>query len=36
MLPQIIDQMTPKGQLPDDQNDPVAQALAMLQAKRSA
>ena len=36
MLPQIIDQMTPQGQLPSGQDDPVAQALAMLQAKRSA
>jgi uncharacterized protein YidB (DUF937 family) len=35
ILPQIIDQMTPRGQLPDEQNDPVAQALAMLQKKRT-
>ena len=36
MLPQLIDGMTPRGQLTDDQDDPVAQALAMLQAKRGA
>ena len=35
ILPQLIDQMTPKGHLPDDQNDPVAQALAMLQKTRT-
>jgi len=35
ILPQIIDRMTPHGQLPDDQNDPVAQALAMLQKTRT-
>ena len=36
MLPQIIDHMTPHGQIPTGQDDPVAQALAMLQAKRTA
>ena len=35
ILPQVIDQMTPHGRLPDDQNDPVAQALAMLQKTRT-
>jgi len=35
ILPQIIDKMTPHGQLPDDQNDPVAEALAMLQKTRT-
>jgi uncharacterized protein YidB (DUF937 family) len=34
MLPQLIDGMTPQGHLPDAQDDPVAQVLAMLQAKR--
>jgi uncharacterized protein YidB (DUF937 family) len=34
MLPQLIDGMTPQGHLPAAQDDPVAQALAMLQAKR--
>jgi uncharacterized protein YidB (DUF937 family) len=35
MLPQLIDHMTPHGQVPDDQSDPVAQALAMLQQQRT-
>lgn len=35
MLPQLIDQFTPNGQVPDDGNDIVAQALAMLN-KRTA
>jgi len=30
MLPQLIDQFTPNGAVPDNQNDVVAQALAML------
>ena len=30
MLPQLIDQFTPNGEMPDNQNDVVAQALAML------
>ena len=34
ILPQIIDHMTPHGQIPDDTSDPVAQALAMLQKNR--
>ena len=34
ILPQIVDRMTPQGQLPGGEDDPVAQALAMLQAKR--
>jgi uncharacterized protein YidB (DUF937 family) len=33
MLPQLIDRMTPNGQLPDDHNDMVAQALALLTKK---
>jgi uncharacterized protein YidB (DUF937 family) len=35
MLPQLIDRMTPHGQVPDDHNDMVAQALALL-TKKSA
>ena len=35
LLPQLIDRMTPHGHVPDGQNDPVAQALAMLQKTRS-
>jgi uncharacterized protein YidB (DUF937 family) len=35
MLPQIIDGMTPHGQVPDEHNDLVAQALAIL-AKKTA
>jgi uncharacterized protein YidB (DUF937 family) len=30
MLPQLIDQFTPNGAVPDDHNDMVAQALAIL------
>jgi len=30
MLPQLIDRFTPDGQIPDNHNDMVAQALAML------
>ena len=30
MLPQLIDKFTPNGELPDNQNDVVAQALAIL------
>ncbi len=33
MFPQMIDKMTPHGQVPDDHNDMVAQALAMLTRK---
>jgi uncharacterized protein YidB (DUF937 family) len=33
-LPNVIDQMTPNGQIPADQNDLVAQALAILQRGR--
>ncbi len=36
MLPQIIDKMTPHGQVPDDHGDMLAQALAALTAKRPA
>jgi uncharacterized protein YidB (DUF937 family) len=35
MLPQLIDQFTPNGEVPDQQDDIVAQALAMLN-KRTA
>jgi uncharacterized protein YidB (DUF937 family) len=35
ILPQIIDRMTPHGQIPDDHNDLVSQALAMLQKTRT-
>ena len=31
MLPQIIDRMTPHGEVPANHDDLVAQALAMLQ-----
>ena len=34
MLPQVVDEMTPRGQIPDNQNDLVNQALAMLQKGR--
>ncbi|MEP7329696.1 MAG: YidB family protein [Betaproteobacteria bacterium] len=34
MLPGVVDQMTPGGQIPDDHNDLVAQALAILQKGR--
>ena len=30
MLPQLIDKFTPEGQVPDDQDDMVAKALALL------
>ena len=33
ILPQMIDKMTPQGQVPDDHNDMVAQALALLTKK---
>jgi uncharacterized protein YidB (DUF937 family) len=33
MLPQLIDKMTPHGQVPDDHNDMVTQALALLTKK---
>ena len=33
MLPQMIDKMTPHGQVPDDHGDMVAQALALLTKK---
>ena len=36
MLPQVMDQMTPQGQIPDNQSDLVNQALAILQKGRSA
>ncbi|MEO8345495.1 MAG: YidB family protein [Betaproteobacteria bacterium] len=35
-LPRVVDQMTPNGQIPAEQNDLVAQALAMLQKGRQA
>ncbi|MEO6566975.1 MAG: YidB family protein [Casimicrobiaceae bacterium] len=34
MLPDVVDQMTPQGQIPDNDNDLVAQALALLQKGR--
>jgi uncharacterized protein YidB (DUF937 family) len=33
VLPQMIDTMTPQGQVPDDHHDIVAQALALLTSK---
>jgi uncharacterized protein YidB (DUF937 family) len=33
-LPQVVDHMTPGGQIPEDHNDLVSQALAMLQKGR--
>jgi uncharacterized protein YidB (DUF937 family) len=36
VLPQVVDQMTPQGQVPDNHSDLVQQALAMLQQGRSA
>ena len=33
-LPQVVDQMTPQGQIPDNQSDLVNQALAILQKQR--
>jgi uncharacterized protein YidB (DUF937 family) len=35
VLPQLIDQFTPNGEVPDGQDDIVAQALAMLSQKRT-
>jgi uncharacterized protein YidB (DUF937 family) len=35
MLPQVIDEMTPQGQVPADNSDLVNQALAILQQGRS-
>ena len=35
-LPQVVDHMTPGGQIPEDHNDLVSQALAMLQKGRQA
>lgn len=34
MLPQVIDKLTPNGQVPADQNDMVEQALALLTKSR--
>ena len=34
MLPQVVDQMTPNGQIPDNHNDLVNEALAYLQKGR--
>jgi uncharacterized protein YidB (DUF937 family) len=34
MLPQIVDQMTPQGAVPDNANDLVSQVLAQLQRNR--
>ena len=36
VLPQIIDRMTPQGQVPGNHNDLVTEALAMLQKTRPA
>ena len=33
MLPQMIDKMTPQGEVPDDRQDIVAEALALLKSK---
>ena len=35
MLPQLIDQFTPNGEIPDNHNDVVAQALAILQQTKT-
>jgi uncharacterized protein YidB (DUF937 family) len=35
MLPQLIDQFTPDGEIPDNHNDVVAQALAILQQTKT-
>ena len=35
VLPQLIDQFTPNGEVPDNQDDIVAQALAMLSQKQT-
>ncbi len=34
-LPDVVDRMTPQGQIPDDHNDLVAQALEILQRGRN-
>lgn len=34
MLPNVVDQMTPQGQIPDNHSDLISQALAMLQKVR--
>ena len=36
MLPQIVDKLTPNGEVPDNHNDMVEQALAMLTRSRAA
>jgi uncharacterized protein YidB (DUF937 family) len=36
MLPQLIDHLTPQGQIVEGQNDPVGQLLASLQRSRGA
>ena len=36
VLPQVIDKLTPQGQVPDNHSDLVNQALAMLQKGKSA
>jgi uncharacterized protein YidB (DUF937 family) len=36
MLPHVIDRMTPQGQVPDNGDDMVQQALAMLTKTRPA
>ena len=36
MLPQIVDKFTPQGQVPDNDNDIVAQALALLTKSKTA
>lgn len=36
MLPQVVDEMTPHGQVPENHSDLVNQALAMLQRGRGA
>jgi uncharacterized protein YidB (DUF937 family) len=33
MLPQMIDKMTPQGEVPDDHQDIVAEAMALLKSK---
>jgi uncharacterized protein YidB (DUF937 family) len=35
ILPELINQLTPQGQVPDNDNDIVSQALAMLQGRAS-
>ena len=35
-LPQVVDRMTPTGEIPDDNNDLVNQALAILQSRRGS